>query len=122
MSHAVNSIGESIGLECAIHFQRSDKHVKVKFGGEVIAVSQNTLVLKEAHCADVYYFPITDVRMVFLKPTATSSHCPYKGEASYWSIHTAQKELINAAWSYPHPLKGCSLIKDQIAFSAYIKQ
>jgi uncharacterized protein (DUF427 family) len=122
MSHAINSIGEPIDRERVIHIRRSDKHVEVKFGGEVIADSQNTLVLKEAHCADVYYFPITDVRMVFLKPTATSSHCPYKGDASYCSIRTAQKELIDADWSYPHPLKECSLIKDQIAFSAYINQ
>ena len=118
MSHAVNSIGEPIDLEHVIRIQHSDKHVEVEFGGEVIADSHNTLVLKEAHCADVCYFPIVDVRMEFLKPTATSSHCPYKGDASYWSIRTAQKELIDAAWSYPHPLKECSLIKDHIAFYA----
>ncbi|MEA2078966.1 MAG: DUF427 domain-containing protein [Pseudomonadota bacterium] len=110
MSHAVNSIGEPIDLEHDIHIQRSDKHVEVEFFGEVIAHSHNTLVLKEANCADVYYFPIVDVRMEFLTPTGTSSHCPYKGDASYWSIRTAQKELIDAAWSYSHPLKGCSLI------------
>ena len=121
MSYAVNSMGEPAGLERCIHFQRSDKHVKVKFGGEVIADSQNTLVLKEAHCTDVYYIPIADVHMEFLIPTTTSSHCPYKGDASYWSIRTAQKELINAAWSYPRPLKECSLIKDHIAFTPYIK-
>jgi uncharacterized protein (DUF427 family) len=91
MSYAVNSIGEPIDLEHCIHFQRSDKHVKVKFCGEVIADSQNTLVLREAHCTDVYYIPIADVHMEFLKPTATSSHCPYKGDASYWSIRLLRK-------------------------------
>ena len=116
MSHAVNSIGEPIDLEHVIHIQHRDKHVDVEFGGEVIADSQNTLVLKEGHCAEVYYFPIVDVRMEFLKPTATSSHCPYKGDASYWSIRTAQKELIDAALGYSHPLKKCSLIKEHIAF------
>jgi uncharacterized protein (DUF427 family) len=122
MSHAVNSNGEPGDLERVVNIQRSDRHVEVKFGGEVIADSQNTLVLKKVHCTDVYYFSRVDVNMEFLMPTATSSHCPYKGDASYWSIRTAQKELIDAAWSYPHPLKECSLIKDRIAFSPYIKQ
>lgn len=118
MNHAVNSIGEPIDRQHVVFIQHSDRRIKVEFGGEVIADSINTLVLKETNCADVYYFPPGDVRMEFLKPTATSSHCPYKGDASYWSIKTARKELVDAAWSYHQPLKECPELRDHIAFYA----
>lgn len=118
MSQAVNSIGEPIDPEHVICVQRSGKHVVVEFGGEVIAESHNTLALIETAYPEIYYFPAADVRMEFLQPTTTSSHCPYKGDASYWSIHTDQKELIDAAWSYRHPLQECPEIKDHIAFYA----
>ena len=116
MSQAVNSIGEPLDPEHVICVQRGGKHVVVEFGSEVIADSHNTLALIEADYPEIYYFPAADVRMEFLQPTATSSHCPYKGDASWWSIRTGQKELIDAAWSYRRPLKECPEIKDHIAF------
>ena len=118
MSRAVNSIGEPIDPEHVICIQRSGKHVVVEFGGEVIAESHNTLVLKEADYPEIYYFPAADVCIEFLQPTTTSSHCPYKGDASYWSMRVGQKELIDVAWSYRRPLKECPDIKDHIAFYA----
>jgi len=116
MSQTVNSIGEPIDPEHVLCIQRSGKHVVVQFGGEVIADSHNTLVLKEATYPEIYYFHEDDVRTEFLQPTSASSHCPYKGDASYWSIHTDQKELIDAAWSYRRPLRECPELKDHIAF------
>ena len=118
MSWAVNSIGGPLDPEHVICVQPSGKHVVVEFGGEVIADSHNALALIETGYPEIYYFPAADVRMKFLQPTATSSHCPYKGDASWWSIRTSQKELIDAAWSYRHPLKQCPEIKGHIAFYA----
>lgn len=118
MSQAVNSIGEPSDPEHVICLQRSGKHVVVEFGGEVIANSHNTLALIEADYPEIYYFPVADVRVEFLQPTATSSHCPYKGVSTWWSIRTGQKELIDAAWSYRHPLQEHPEIKDHIAFYA----
>ncbi|MEA2078295.1 MAG: DUF427 domain-containing protein [Pseudomonadota bacterium] len=118
MGQAVNSIGESIDPAHTIHIQPSGKHVTVEFGGKVIADSLNTLALKEADYPEMYYFPVADVHMEFLQPTTTSTHCPYKGDASYWSIRTGQKALNDGAWSYRQPLKERSEIKGLIAFYA----
>jgi uncharacterized protein (DUF427 family) len=69
----------------------SGKRVRVTFAGETIADSADALVLHETRLPPVYYFPKNDVRMEFLKRTELVTHCPFKGNASYWTIETSDK-------------------------------
>jgi uncharacterized protein (DUF427 family) len=65
----------------------------------------------------VYYFPWRDVRRDLLAPSATTTHCPRKGDASYWSIHVDDRLIDDAVWSYPEVIDGCPDITDHVAFS-----
>jgi uncharacterized protein (DUF427 family)/putative intracellular protease/amidase len=86
------------------------------FGGQVVAESRNAIVLRETGLAPVTYFPIEDVRMDLLHPTDFHTTCPFKGEASYWSIDVGWRSSENIAWAYEDPLPERADIKGRIAF------
>jgi uncharacterized protein (DUF427 family) len=64
----------------------------------------------------VYYFPRDDVRTDLMEPTNHRTHCPYKGDASYWSLRVGNRAVENAVWSYEQPLSGMERIKGLLAF------
>ena len=73
-------------------------------------------MLFETRHIPVYYFPRTDVRMDLLQRTAHSTHCPFKGDASYWSVKVGDRVAENAVWSYEDPYPQTMEIKDYLAF------
>ena len=87
--------------------------VKVTYQGEVIADSKDAVRLEEGTYPAVYYFPRKDVRMERLERTSHSTHCPFKGEASYFSLKGGPD---NAVWSYETPFDEMAAIKDYVAF------
>jgi uncharacterized protein (DUF427 family) len=91
------------------------KRVRVTVNGEVIADSRDALELQEGTYAAVYYLPRKDVKMERLVRTAHSTHCPYKGDASYYSVAGGAQ---NVAWSYERPYDEMLEIKDLLAFYA----
>ena len=81
-----------------------DRHVEVTVGGEKLASSDRALLLTETGSPDRYYLPADDVRTELLKPTGTTTTCPFKGEAAYWSVEvdgTLHEDLV---WIYRTPL------------------
>ncbi|HZU90341.1 MAG TPA: DUF427 domain-containing protein [Stellaceae bacterium] len=84
-----------------------DRHVKVVFAGVTIADSNHALRVEETGHAPVHYVPEGDVRMDLLRPTEHHTRCPYKGEASYWTIEVPAdggvRRSENAVWAYPKP-------------------
>jgi uncharacterized protein (DUF427 family) len=90
--------------------------VRVVFAGEVIADTTRALTLNEAGYAPVHYIPRADVAMSRLKPTAHASHCPYKGDANYFSISADGRTADNAAWSYEQPFPAMAEIAGYLAF------
>ena len=90
--------------------------VIVTHGSTVIADTRHALALQEATYPVVYYLPKADVAQAFLVPSDHATHCPYKGDASYWSISVAGTRIDNAVWSYQRPLPGVADIKDYVAF------
>jgi len=93
--------------------QPEQKRVRVRFRGEAIADTADALALKEGSYPVVYYIPRKDVKMDRLVRTAHSTHCPHKGDASYFSIKDGP---ANAVWSYERPKDGVAAIKDHLAF------
>ena len=83
------------------------RRVRVEFAGVAVADSTATLRLEEAGHPPVHYFPRKDVRLDLLHPTDHHTRCPYKGEASYWTIEVPAgggvKRSENAVWGYPTP-------------------
>jgi uncharacterized protein (DUF427 family) len=99
-----------------LEFRYPDKRVRAFFAGTAIADSSRVLLLLERNHAPVYYFPMDDVRMDLLKTTDRHTHCPRKGDASYWTIEVGDRRSKNAAWSYLDPIPKASEIKGYLAF------
>jgi uncharacterized protein (DUF427 family) len=95
-----------------LQIERSDAPVKVSHNGTVLAESTRAIVLREGSLPPRYYLPPDDIRMDLLEPSANTSHCPFKGDATYWSADGAP----NVAWSYPTPIEGAGKIAGLIAF------
>jgi uncharacterized protein (DUF427 family) len=87
--------------------------VRVTLNGEVIAESRDALAMKEGTYPVVYYIPRKDVKMDRLKRSAHKTHCPYKGDASYFSLIDGPE---NAVWTYEQPFDEMLVIKDRLAF------
>ena len=88
----------------------------VRAGGAVLGESRNALELSEGDLKPVIYFPRSDIAMAFLDRTDHASHCPWKGDASYYSIVTKSQTLANKVWTYEAPLDGVARIKNHLAF------
>jgi uncharacterized protein (DUF427 family) len=82
----------------------SSRHVRVELDGVTVADSRQPRILFETGLPPRYYLPLTDLRMDLLRPAQTSSHCPYKGTASYWTVDTGQGEHRDVVWMYRYPL------------------
>ena len=96
-----------------IKLSPAGKRLRVTRGADVIAESADALAMKEGSHPVVYYFPRKDVKMERLERTSHSSHCPYKGEASYYSFKGGPE---NAVWSYETPHERVQPIRDLLAF------
>lgn len=83
--------------------------------GTVIADTKRALLLKESSYPAVLYIPRADANMSILERSAHGTHCPYKGEASYFSLPTGGAGR-NGVWSYETPYAAVSEIKDHLAF------
>lgn len=99
-----------------ITISRAPNTVRVLFEGHEIADSDDVIVLREADYPPVYYFPREDTRMVFLRRTDKVTHCPYKGDASYFTIYRDAKVIESAVWSYEDPFPAVGQIAGRVAF------
>ena len=104
------------GPDHPITIMPSTKRVRITFGGQVVADTTKALSLKEASYPAVLYIPRADAKMDLLKKTDHATHCPYKGDASYFSIRASGKAAENAVWSYEQPFPAMAEIKDHLAF------
>lgn len=94
----------------------SSRHVKVTVGGVVVADTRRPRLLFETDLPTRYYIPKLDVKMELLEPSQTTSRCPYKGVASYWSVRAGDSVHPDLAWSYKSPIPECPKIENLIAF------
>jgi class 3 adenylate cyclase/uncharacterized protein (DUF427 family) len=101
-----------------IRIERSSRRAWVEFNCAAVADSTRAVVLHETRHAPVFYFPREDVRLELFEKTAHRTHCPFKGDASYWTLKVAGAVSDNAAWSYEDPYDDAAPIRGHLAFYA----
>lgn len=99
-----------------VELEQNQNQVRVRFNGVVIAESERSLVVRETKHEPVVYFPREDVRRELFERTDHESFCPFKGEASYWTLRVGDREEDNVAWSYEDPFEQVDGIKGYFAF------
>lgn len=105
-----------------VQTELSPKRLRTVLNGVVVADSKRVLLLREKGHTPVYYFPEDDVRMDLMRPTDQTTHCPRKGDASYYTITIGEKTVENGAWYYPKPhasepgLGGAPDLRGYVAF------
>jgi uncharacterized protein (DUF427 family) len=104
------------GPDHPIVIASSGDHVVVRSGETTIADSHSTLVLREANYPPVRYVPIADVDRSQLAASELTTYCPYKGDASYYSIAADAEHGTDAVWFYEDPRPAVAEIKDHVAF------
>jgi uncharacterized protein (DUF427 family) len=91
----------------------------VRVGDLVVADTTAALTLREAGYRPVHYIPINDVDKTLLRSSPTSTYCPYKGDASYYSIAGPDGLIDDAIWTYEHPYAAVEAIAGHLAFYAH---
>jgi uncharacterized protein (DUF427 family) len=104
------------GPDHPITVTRHAKRVVVTLGGRVIADTAEALALQEASYPPVLYIPRKDVDKAALLRSDLKTYCPYKGEASYFSLPAGGARSVNAIWTYETPYDAVAEIKDHLAF------
>ncbi|ARP98762.1 DUF427 domain-containing protein [Pseudorhodoplanes sinuspersici] len=94
----------------------AEHRVRITHGGQVIADTRRALALKEASYPVVHYIPREDVDMSLLNRTEHSTHCPYKGDAAYYTIEAGDHTAANAIWTYEAPFSAVAEIEGHLAF------
>jgi uncharacterized protein (DUF427 family) len=104
------------GPDHPITIDRTPNRVVVLLAGRVIADTQDALTLREASYPPVQYIPRKDVDMAALARTDHTTHCPYKGDAAYYSIPAGGERSANAVWTYETPHPAVAAIAEHLAF------
>jgi uncharacterized protein (DUF427 family) len=100
----------------AITITPADVHVEVAVNGVTVAESDRPVLLDETGLPTRYYLPREDVRADVLRPSNQESVCPFKGQASYWSVDAGGEVHDGLVWSYEAPIPGAEGIKDLFCF------
>jgi uncharacterized protein (DUF427 family) len=90
--------------------------VAVRLGDRVIATTDDALVLQESTYPAVYYLPLEAVDADVLEPSTHETYCPFKGDASYYSLRNGDSVAEDAVWSYVAPYDAVSEIAGHVAF------
>jgi uncharacterized protein (DUF427 family) len=104
------------GPDHPITIRRNVRRVVVRVAGHVVADTLDALTVREASYPPVQYIPRRDVDMWLLNRSARVTYCPYKGDASYYSIPVGGDRSLNAVWTYETPFEAMARIKDYLAF------
>jgi uncharacterized protein (DUF427 family) len=104
------------GPDHPITVEPTSARVVVRVGGRIIADTDKALTLREASYPPVQYLPLAEIDEDMIRHTETHTYCPYKGEASYYTIETADGELTDAIWTYTEPYDAVADIAGHAAF------
>ena len=100
----------------SVDLQPQNVHIRVLAGSTVIADTQQPIAVRESRHHPVWYLPMADVDQTLIEATETSTYCPFKGHASYWTLRGSDGALEDAMWSYLDPYDECLLLAGYVAF------
>lgn len=103
------------GPEQRLLFERFPRRIRAVLGGETVVDTTRASLLHETSLLPVLYFPEVDVRTDLLAPTDHSTHCPFKGDAAYWTLSAGGRTAENAVWGYPDPLPAAKWLQGFVA-------
>lgn len=101
-----------------MHYAPTSSRVRVILNSVLVADSTNAIMLQEEDFPPVYYLPQVDVRMDLARRTGRSTHCPFKGNASYWTVTVGDKVAKNTIWAYETPFDEAMAVRNLVAFYA----
>ena len=104
------------GPDHPITITQNHDRVVVVVAGKVVADTRNALTLQESTYPPAYYVPLSDVDQTVLERSTTESYCPYKGDASYYSITVGGDKAVDSVWEYQDPHASVAEIKGHVAF------
>ncbi len=104
------------GPKHLLYFDEFPRRVRALLGGEVVLDTARGRLLHETGLLPVLYVPSEDVTASLLRPTSHHTHCPFKGEAAYWSVQVGERTAENAVWSYPEPIESAAWLRGYQAF------
>jgi uncharacterized protein (DUF427 family) len=107
-------------LDHPITIEPMSGEVVVRAAGREIARTQSALVLREKGHAPVYYLPLTEVDPAVLRPSSKHTYCPFKGQASYYSVAIDEQTVEDAIWTYEEPYDGVREIQGRVAFYPHL--
>ncbi len=99
-------------------FSAFPRRIRALLGGETILDSENAMLLHESNIFPVLYAPVGDVSMGLLAKTDHSTHCPFKGDASYWTITVGDRVVEDAVWGYEAPIETASWLRGYVAIES----
>ena len=99
-----------------VNITKSDAHVEVRVGGELVAASDHARPMDETGLPTRWSLPQEDVRMDLLRPTSFHTTCPFKGEASYWSVDVDGETHDGIVWAYEDPIPEAAKIAGYLSF------
>jgi uncharacterized protein (DUF427 family)/class 3 adenylate cyclase len=103
-------------IEYELRVEPHPKRLRVRFRGAWIADTTRAIVLHETRHAPRFYFPLDDVHAEFLERTSHTSHCPFKGNASYWNVKVGDMRAENAVWAYESPSEDAAALAGYVSF------
>ncbi|TDR88262.1 DUF427 domain-containing protein [Enterovirga rhinocerotis] len=116
MTSAANTAARTPGPDHPITIEPNPHRVRVIVGGVIVAETTAALTLREARYPAVHYIPRADIAADLFEPSERRSHCPYKGDARYFTVTAGGLVKRDAAWSYEAPFPAVAAIAGHLAF------
>ena len=104
------------GPDHPITIEKTGQRVIVRAGAHILADTARALTLRESNYPPVQYIPLEDIEQTLLTASTAHTYCPYKGDASYYSITLPEGPLADAVWVYREPYDAVAAIADHVAF------
>src|SRR3954464_5043314 len=104
------------GPKHRLFFEPHPRRIRAHFAGRAVLDTVRGQLLHESNLLPVLYVPIEDLDRSLLEPTDHHTHCPFKGDASYWTLRVGDDAFEKAAWSYPEPIEGAPDLRGFVSF------